>query len=343
MKIKQKRLAELYIMLLCAATILNLYMPTTEATSQDPMVIPNEAIRLRILADSDLEKDQEIKRKVRDAVNAEITSWVENLVSLEEARNVIKEGIPELQKIAEDVVAEHGSNQTVKTEFNKVKFPTKLYGQYLYPAGEYEAVLITLGEGTGSNWWCVLFPPLCFLDFSNGEATSPGFENGKAVEASSTEKVESKEAGEQVEEVEANEEIEAEEQVESKGTEEQVEEVEVVKQVAEVVVEEQLEETVEEKQVEKGEIEEQVEEIVTEVQVEEVEAAEKLVEEDVAPTATAEEQEANESKKESKVQHEEKEADNLVAEESAPLYEDEEEEKVEVKFFVVEIWNKIFS
>jgi stage II sporulation protein R len=255
MKIKQKRLAELYIMLLCAATILNLYMPTTEATSQDPMVIPNEAIRLRILADSDSEKDQEIKRKVRDAVNAEITSWVENLVSLEEARNVIKEGIPELQKIAEDVVAEHGSNQTVKTEFNKVKFPTKLYGQYLYPAGEYEAVLITLGEGTGSNWWCVLFPPLCFLDFSNGEATSPGFdENGKVVEASTTEQVDS------------------EEQVE--GDE----------------------------------------------------------------AATSEDKESDKQANE-KAEKEE----NAVAEETAPLYEDQEEEQVEVKFFVVEIWNKIFG
>jgi len=335
MKIKQKRLAELYIMLLCAATILNLYMPTTEATSQDPMVIPNEAIRLRILADSDLEKDQEIKRKVRDAVNAEITSWVENLVSLEEARNVIKEGIPELQKIAEDVVAEHGSNQTVKTEFNKVKFPTKLYGQYLYPAGEYEAVLITLGEGTGSNWWCVLFPPLCFLDFSNGEATSPGFENGKAVEASSTGQVESKEAGEQAEEVEVNEQVVLEEEeVEPNRTEEQVEEGKVEEQVVEVV--EQLEEVVVEKQGEEVEIVEQVEEIGTEVQVEEVET-EKEVEEEVAPTI--EEQEANESKEQSKVKQE----DNVVAEESAPLYEVEEEEQVEVKFFVVEIWNKIFS
>ncbi|WP_404330468.1 stage II sporulation protein R [Mesobacillus maritimus] len=248
MKIKQKRLAELYIMLLCAATILNLYMPTTEATTQDPMVIPNEAIRLRILADSDSTKDQEIKRKVRDAVNAEITSWVENLVSLEEARTVIKDGIPELQKIAEDVVAEHGSNQSVKAEFNKVKFPTKLYGQYLYPAGEYEAVLITLGEGTGSNWWCVLFPPLCFLDFSNGEATSPGFENGEAVEASSTEQVDSEEQA-----------------------------------------------------------------------------------------AAAEEQVSKESDEQSDQE------ENVLAEETAPLYKDQEEESVEVKFFVVELWNKIFG
>ena len=67
---------------------------------------------------------------------------------------------------------EQGLQQTVKVEFGKAEFPTKLYGQFLYPAGEYEAIVITLGEGKGANWWCVLFPPLCFLDFSSGTAVS---------------------------------------------------------------------------------------------------------------------------------------------------------------------------
>lgn len=140
------------------------------------MVIPNEAIRLRILADSDSDKDQAIKRLVRDEVNKEITKWVEDLTSLDDARNIIKSKLPEIQAIAEEIVATEGSNQSVKTEFDKVQFPTKLYGQFLYPAGEYEAILITLGVGEGANWWCVLYPPLCFLDFSNGEATSEGFD-----------------------------------------------------------------------------------------------------------------------------------------------------------------------
>lgn len=139
-------------------------------------MIPNEAIRLRILADSDSDKDQAIKRLVRDEVNKEITKWVEDLTSLDDARNIIKSKLPEIQAIAEEIVATEGSNQSVKTEFDKVQFPTKLYGQFLYPAGEYEAILITLGEGEGANWWCVLYPPLCFLDFSNGEATSEGFD-----------------------------------------------------------------------------------------------------------------------------------------------------------------------
>jgi stage II sporulation protein R len=172
----KKTAAILYILLLCAGTILSLYTPKNEVTAQEAMVIPNEAIRLRILADSDTEKDQTIKRKVRDEVNKEITEWVKDLTSLEDARNVIKSKLPEIQAIAEKVVESDGSAQSVKTEFDKVQFPTKLYGQFLYPAGEYEAILITLGEGEGANWWCVLYPPLCFLDFSNGEATSEGFD-----------------------------------------------------------------------------------------------------------------------------------------------------------------------
>ncbi|WP_246017768.1 stage II sporulation protein R [Mesobacillus subterraneus] len=176
----KKSAAIIYILLLCAGTMLSLYTPKNEVTAKEAMVIPNEAIRLRILAESDLEKDQEIKRLVRDAVNAEITKWVQDLTSIEAARDVIKSKLPEIQAIAEEVVAAQGSNQSVKTEFDKVQFPTKLYGQFLYPAGEYEAILITLGEGEGANWWCVLYPPLCFLDFSNGEATSEGFDENES-------------------------------------------------------------------------------------------------------------------------------------------------------------------
>lgn len=172
----KKSAAILYIFLLCAGTILSLYTPKNEVTAKEAMVIPNEAIRLRILANSDLEKDQNIKRLIRDEVNKEITKWVQELTSIEAARNVIKSKLPEIQAIAERVVASEGSNHSVKTEFDKVQFPTKLYGQLLYPAGEYEAILITIGEGKGANWWCVLYPPLCFLDFSNGEATSEGFD-----------------------------------------------------------------------------------------------------------------------------------------------------------------------
>ncbi|MCU9613312.1 stage II sporulation protein R [Caldibacillus lycopersici] len=173
----------LFFVFLTIASFFSLYMPKSYAAGEDVLVIPNEAIRLRILANSNSDADQEIKRAVRDRVNQQITEWVSDLTSLQEAREVISSNLNELEAIAIKVLAEAGVNQSVKIEFNNVNFPTKLYGNFLYPAGEYEAVLITLGEGVGDNWWCVLFPPLCFLDFSSGSAVSEGFEDNDSADS----------------------------------------------------------------------------------------------------------------------------------------------------------------
>ena len=171
---KRRNLAIIYLLILTIGTILSLYIPKQEAVKADAAtaVIPNEAIRLRILANSDREADQAVKRLIRDEVNKDITKWVAKLTSIKEARKVIVSHLDEIQATAERVMAKEGLNQSVKVDFGQAKFPTKLYGQYLYPAGDYEAVIITLGDGEGANWWCVLFPPLCFLDFSNGTAVS---------------------------------------------------------------------------------------------------------------------------------------------------------------------------
>ena len=172
----RKNLAIIYILLLSIGTILSLYIPKNEVTANDALIIPDDAIRLRILANSDSKSDQALKRLVRDEVNKSITVWVSDLTSKEEAKKVLHSKLPEIQRIAEQVVRKQSSRQDVQVELGKVEFPTKLYGQFLYPAGQYEAVLITLGKGTGANWWCVLFPPLCFLDFSNGVAVSEGID-----------------------------------------------------------------------------------------------------------------------------------------------------------------------
>lgn len=142
---------------------------TSQATSEDMyQVIPDEAIRLRILAHSDDEEDQDIKHLVRDEVNEQITTWVEELTDIDEARQLIKKRLPEIKKTATDVLSELDSSHNLTVDYGEnVTFPVKLYDTFLYPAGEYEAVLISIGEGKGSNWWCVLFPPLCFLDFSH--------------------------------------------------------------------------------------------------------------------------------------------------------------------------------
>ncbi|WP_099354598.1 stage II sporulation protein R [Fredinandcohnia onubensis] len=160
----------------------NSHLLIKETSAERYQVIPDEAIRLRILANSDSEEDQALKRKVRDAVNAEITVWVAELTSIEAARELIQERLPEIEKIVARVLEEEKSNQSYSVDYGRnVQFPTKLYGQFLYPAGEYEAILISLGEAEGANWWCVLFPPLCFLDFSTGDAIEASDEEGTDV------------------------------------------------------------------------------------------------------------------------------------------------------------------
>ncbi len=160
-----------YLLLLLIGAQLLVQFGYMKADAKGPSVIPKEAVRLRILANSDSDKDQALKRKVRDEVKTQIDGWVADLTSFEEARKVIQSHIPEIEKTVKNTLKKEGSTESFQVKFGKnVKFPTKVYGNFIYPAGEYEAVLITIGKGEGANWWCVLFPPMCFLDFSSGTA-----------------------------------------------------------------------------------------------------------------------------------------------------------------------------
>ena len=179
---KQTQAIIFMLLILIGANLIQIF-DRAIVEAEGPVVIPDEAIRLRILANSDSNEDQALKRKVRDAVNAEITKWVEDLTSIEAARTLIDSRVPEIEKIAYQVLEQEGSNQTVHVDFDKVNFPTKIYGNFIYPAGQYEAILISLGNGEGANWWCVLFPPLCFLDFANGDAVKQADEEAEPATA----------------------------------------------------------------------------------------------------------------------------------------------------------------
>lgn len=143
--------------------------------------IPEDAIRLRILANSDFEEDQAVKREVRDRVVEMMNSWLKEEAtpsSREEARALIQKHMEELTAAANEVLQEKGMSYKAKAELKVVPFPAKLYGGEVYPAGNYEALRITLGAGEGQNWWCVLFPPLCFVDSSQGTAVAQEDEEG---------------------------------------------------------------------------------------------------------------------------------------------------------------------
>ncbi|NIK71089.1 stage II sporulation protein R [Paenibacillus sp. BK720] len=135
-------------------------------------IIPQDSIRLRILANSDSPADQAVKRVVRDAVVKAMDNWVAGPQTIEEARQTVLDHMDEIEGIVADVLASRGFDYNYHAELGQVPFPTKMYSNEVYPAGNYEALLITLGEGKGQNWWCVLFPPLCFIDAATGEAVA---------------------------------------------------------------------------------------------------------------------------------------------------------------------------
>ncbi len=131
--------------------------------------IPSESIRLRILANSDMPADQLLKRDIRDRIVASMNEWVKGPETLEEARVIVGAQLPELEAQVGAMLAERGLAYPYKVELGSAPFPTKVYGSRVYPAGDYEALVVTIGTGEGQNWWCVLFPPLCFVDIVGGK------------------------------------------------------------------------------------------------------------------------------------------------------------------------------
>lgn len=126
--------------------------------------IPDEAIRLRVVANSDDEYDQEIKMKVSVKVQNRLYELLKDTQGLEEARKVIKSNINSIESDIEKVLEEENYTLGYKINYGLNHFPEKTYKGVTYREGEYESLLITLGEGNGKNWWCVLFPPLCILE-----------------------------------------------------------------------------------------------------------------------------------------------------------------------------------
>lgn len=130
--------------------------------------ISDSVFRLHILANSNSEEDQNLKYLVRDEVISFLTKLTENVNSKKEVIQIVNKNLDQFQQIAEKVISENGYTYPVKISVGNFSFPTKEYGDVSLPAGSYDALRIEIGQATGNNWWCVLFPPLCFVDVSSG-------------------------------------------------------------------------------------------------------------------------------------------------------------------------------
>ena len=128
----------------------------------------DKLIRFHVIANSDSDKDQKLKLKVRDEVISYLQPKLENSNSIEESEKIIKNEYKTLENISKKVISKNGYNYIVKVGLEYSNFPAKQYSSVVLPAGKYKALRIIIGEGKGKNWWCVMFPPLCFVDDQNG-------------------------------------------------------------------------------------------------------------------------------------------------------------------------------
>ncbi len=136
--------------------------------------IRGDVLRVHILANSDSEKDQALKLKVRDAVLAAGEGVLDGIESRDEAKERLQQALPTLQAAAQQCVYDNGFCDTVTVQTVNMYFTTRTYESGTYPAGYYDAVRFTIGEGKGKNWWCVLYPPMCLsaaMDMSSLSAT----------------------------------------------------------------------------------------------------------------------------------------------------------------------------
>ena len=130
--------------------------------------ISESVFRLHVIANSDSDEDQQLKYIVRDNLIQYMNTLTQNITSKEATIKIAKEHEKDFYDIAVKTIKDNGYDYDVKVEIGNSYFPTKYYGDISLPAGYYDALKVEIGESAGRNWWCVMFPPLCFVDMSTG-------------------------------------------------------------------------------------------------------------------------------------------------------------------------------
>ena len=154
----------LLIFLLTIFIFFSAYSYVTAVSSD----ISDSVFRLHVIANSDSQEDQNLKYKVRDALLEYMNTLCSSEFSKEEAMNIAENHIDDFSNIAQDIVTQNGYDYPINVSIGKYNFPTKEYGDVSLPAGNYDALRVEIGSASGHNWWCVMFPPLCFVDVSSG-------------------------------------------------------------------------------------------------------------------------------------------------------------------------------
>ena len=132
--------------------------------------LPRDVVRLHVVANSNGAEDQAVKLLVRDAVLEEAARWYQGASSMEEASSQLCTHLQSIAGAARQVLGEQGVGYSATAQMTEMYFPTRDYGDFRLPAGRYRTLRVTLGEGAGKNWWCVVFPSLCLPAATQEEA-----------------------------------------------------------------------------------------------------------------------------------------------------------------------------
>lgn len=143
--------------------------------------ISSNVVRLHVVANSDTAKDQELKLKVRDGIIAYLEPVLRDVSDVEETKRIIGENIEGIEEEAQKLIKKYGYTYSVTASLGNFDFPTKVYENAQFPKGKYDALRIVIGNGNGQNWWCVLYPQLCFSQSTNGTLTSESEANLKNI------------------------------------------------------------------------------------------------------------------------------------------------------------------
>lgn len=155
---KEKKLMRWELALLCGVL---LALVTGVELREEQKELADALIRLHVVANSDSQEDQRVKLLVRDALLEQVGEWSEEAGNVEEMEARIRANLPLMEGTAREVLEGEGLNYPVRAMVTRCRFPTREYGDFALPAGEYTALRLELGGGEGENWWCVAFPPLC--------------------------------------------------------------------------------------------------------------------------------------------------------------------------------------
>ena len=152
------------VLMLCLISLFSGCSLNKSIVEYDYDIINDILIRFHVIANSDSDEDQKLKLKVRDVVINYLYPYMKDVKNLDESRKIIKEKNDEVIKLVNKVIKQNGYNYSVESRLSRENFPEKEYGNIIFPQGNYEAYRIIIGDGEGHNWWCVMFPPLCFAD-----------------------------------------------------------------------------------------------------------------------------------------------------------------------------------